>query len=83
MKSLEALAAAKSIRTGQGESDLVVLLAADVRLGLSEKSLRAILSDAKRFIGAAPQQVDTFVATVKSATRKLKAAAAYEPGKLL
>ena len=78
-----ALAAAKSIRTGQGESDLVVLLAADVRLGLSEKSLRAILSDAKRFIGAAPQQVDTFVATVKSATRKLKAAAAYEPGKLL
>ncbi|MBC8039289.1 MAG: adenylosuccinate lyase [Opitutaceae bacterium] len=78
-----ALAAAKAIRTGQGESDLVVLLAADTRLGLSEKSLRAILSDSKRFVGAAPQQVDTFVATVKATTRKVKGAAAYEPGKLL
>ena len=78
-----ALAAAKSIRTGQGESDLVVLLAADTRLGLPEKSLRAILSDARRFVGAAPQQVDTFVATVKTVTRKVAGAAAYEPGKLL
>ena len=78
-----ALAAAKAIRTGQGESDLVVLLAADNRLGLTEKALRAILSDSKRFVGAAPQQVDTFVTTVKTATRKVKGASTYEPGKLL
>jgi len=78
-----ALAAAKAIRTGEGESDLVKLLAADARLGLPEKALRTILSDAKRFIGAAPQQVDTFVATVKTATRKVTGAASYEPGKLL
>jgi adenylosuccinate lyase len=78
-----ALAAAKALRTGQGESDLVVLLAADARLGLTEKALRAILGDSKRFVGAAPQQVDTFVAAVNAATRKVKGAAAYEPGKLL
>jgi adenylosuccinate lyase len=60
-----------------------VLLASDARLGLSEKSLRAILSDSKRFVGAAPQQVDTFVVTVKATTRKVKGASTYEPGKLL
>lgn len=78
-----ALAAARALRTGQGETDLVVLLAADTRLGLSEKALRAILSDSKRFVGAAPQQVDAFVAAVKAATRKVKGASAYEPGRLL
>ena len=78
-----ALAAAKAIRTGEGQSDLVALLAADARLGLSEKSLRAILSDSKRFVGAAPQQVDTFVKTVAPLAKKVQGAATYEPGKLL
>ena len=78
-----ALAAAKAIRTGEGQSDLVALLAADARLGLSEKSLRAILSDSKRFVGAAPQQVDTFVKTVAPLAKKVQGAATYDPGKLL
>jgi adenylosuccinate lyase len=78
-----ALAAAKAIRTGEGESDLVKLLAADARLGLPEKALRAILADGKRFVGAAPQQVDAFVKTVAALVKKTPGAAAYEPGKLL
>ncbi|MBW8780846.1 MAG: adenylosuccinate lyase [Verrucomicrobia bacterium] len=78
-----ALAAAKAIRTGEGQSDLVSLLAADARLGLPEKALRAILSDSKRFVGAAPQQVDTFVRTVAPLAKKVKGASTYEPGKLL
>lgn len=78
-----ALAAAQALRTGKGESDLVVLLAADARLGLSEKSLRILLAEPKRFVGAAPQQVDTFVKTAAALVRKVKGAASYEPGRLL
>ncbi|AHF89773.1 adenylosuccinate lyase [Opitutaceae bacterium TAV5] len=78
-----ALAAAKAIRTGQGSTDLTGLLAGDTRLGLSRTKLVAILADAKRFVGAAPQQVDTFVRTVAAVAKKVKGAASYEPGKLL
>ena len=78
-----ALAAAKAIRTGEGESDLVRLLAADARLGLPEKQLRALLADPKRFVGAAPQQVDQFVRLAAAIVKKTPGAAAYEPGKLL
>ena len=78
-----ALAAAKAIRTGEGESDLVRLLAADARLGLPEKQLRALLADAKRFVGAAPQQVDVFARRVAAVVKKTPGAATYEPGRLL
>lgn len=78
-----ALAAAKAIRTGDGESDLVKLLAADTRLGLPEKQLRALLADPKRFVGAAPQQVDQFVRLATAIVKKTPGAATYEPGKLL
>jgi adenylosuccinate lyase len=78
-----ALAAAKAIRTGAGSTDLVTLLSIDARLGLTKAKLTAILADSKRFVGAAPQQVDIFVRTVAPLARKVKGAAAYEPGKLL
>ncbi len=78
-----ALAAARALRTGQGESDLVMLLAADQRLGLTEKALRGILADAKRFVGAAPQQVDAFVRAVQPLARRVPGASSYEPGRLL
>jgi adenylosuccinate lyase len=78
-----ALAAAKAIRSGEGESDLVKLLAADARLGLPEKQLRGILADGKRFVGAAPKQVDAFVKTVAVVVKKTPGAESYEPGKLL
>ncbi|TAG27444.1 MAG: adenylosuccinate lyase [Verrucomicrobia bacterium] len=78
-----ALAAAKALRTGAGDSDLVRLLAVDPRLGLPEAKLRAILADGKRFVGAAPQQVDTFTKTVAAVLKQTPGAARYEPGKLL
>ena len=77
-----ALAAAAAIRDG-ADPDLVNRLAGDARLGLTAARLHAILADAKRFVGAAPQQVDTFVRTVAPLARKVPGAAAYEPGKLL
>ncbi|PTY06467.1 adenylosuccinate lyase [Opitutaceae bacterium EW11] len=78
-----ALAAAKALRSGSGDADLIGRLAGDARLGLPRAKLQAVLSDAKRFVGAAPQQVDTFVAEANRAARKVKGAKEYVPGKLL
>ncbi len=81
-----ALAAAKAIReggSGNGDGDMLDRLSGDKRLGLSKKSLRAILSENERFVGAAPHQVDAFVAQVRPILRKNAKAAAYEPAPLL
>jgi adenylosuccinate lyase len=78
-----ALAAAKALRSGGGEADLVGRLAGDARLNLSRAKIEGVLSDASRFVGAAPQQVDAFVAEARSVARKVKGAAEYTPGKLL
>src|SRR5471032_822262 len=65
-----ALAAAAAIREGR-EAGLLDRLAADARLGLPRAKLTAILRDAKRFVGAAPQQVDEFARTVAPLARKI------------
>jgi len=78
-----ALAAAKAMRSGGGDADLVGRLAGDARLGLSRAKLEKILSEGSRFVGAAPQQVDTFLGEVARVTKGVKGAAAYQPGKLL
>jgi adenylosuccinate lyase len=78
-----ALAAAKAMRSGGGDADLVGRLAGDARLGLSRAKLEKILSEGSRFVGAAPQQVDTFVAEAARVTKGVKGASAYQPGKLL
>ncbi|MEI6860684.1 MAG: adenylosuccinate lyase, partial [Verrucomicrobiota bacterium] len=77
-----ALAAAAAIRAG-AEPELLNRLAADSRLGLPRAKLAALLRDAKRFVGAAPQQADTFARTVAPLARKVAGAASYQPGKLL
>ena len=77
-----ALAAAKALRTG-GNVDLLGRLAGDKRVGLSKKKLVEILAQNERFVGAAPHQVDAFVATVQPFGKKFKGAAEYRPGKLL
>src|SRR4051812_8473076 len=56
-----ALAAAKAIRTGDGDPDLLSRLAGDRRLGMGKKVLQTILAESARFVGAAPHQVDAFV----------------------
>src|SRR5688572_28754239 len=78
-----ALAAAKALRSGGGDADLLSRLAADKRIGLGKKALQAILSENARFVGAAPHQVDAFLAEVKPLAKKHKAAADYKPGRLL
>ena len=58
-------------------------LATDKRIGLGQKALKAILSENARFVGAAPHQVDAFVAEVKPLAKKHKGAADYRPARLL
>ncbi|MDX2185723.1 MAG: adenylosuccinate lyase [Opitutaceae bacterium] len=77
-----ALAAAKALRNG-GDADLVGRLASDERVRLGRKELEAILSDSRRFVGAAPAQVDTFVRQATALARSVKGASAYEPLPLL
>ncbi len=78
-----ALAAAKALRSGTGDADLLSRLASDRRVGLGKKALQSILSENARFVGAAPHQVDAFLAEVKPLARKHKGAAEYQPGRLL
>jgi adenylosuccinate lyase len=78
-----ALAAAKALRAGGGETDLFSRLAGDRRIGLGKKALQAILADSARFVGAAPHQVDVFVAEVKPLAKRYKGSAEYRPGRLL
>ena len=78
-----ALAAAKALRTGNGDADLLARLAGDRRIGLGKKALQTILGENARFVGAAPHQVDEFLAEVKPLARKHKGAAEYQPGRLL
>ena len=77
-----ALAAAKALRNG-GDADLLSRLAGDKRVGLGKKKLTEVLAESERFVGAAPHQVDSFVASVEPLVRKQKGAADYRPGKLL
>jgi len=78
-----ALAAAKVLRSGDGEADLIGRLSNDSRLKLSRKQLETILSETGRFVGAAAQQVDTFVEEVQRLAGDVRGAAEYVPGKLL
>ena len=81
-----ALAAARALRdgtAGEAEVTLVDRLAADARLGLSRPQLGALLADPKRFVGAAPAQVDAFVATARGWVRRFPAARGLQPAPLL
>jgi adenylosuccinate lyase len=78
-----ALAAAKALRSGNGDADLLGRLSGDKRIGLSRKLLQSILSENVRFVGAAPHQVDAYVSEVHPLARKIRGAEDYRPGKLL
>ena len=74
---------AKALRSGNGDADLLGRLAGDRRVGLGKRALQAILSENARFVGAAPHQVDAFLADVKPLAKKHRGAAEYKPGRLL
>jgi adenylosuccinate lyase len=79
-----ALNASKAMREGEGEKcDLIGLLAGDARLKLPRRKLESILGQSKRFVGSAPAQVDGFRKRVTGWLKKVPAARAVQPGKLL
>ena len=78
-----ALAAAKALRSGNGDANLLARLAGDRRIGLGKKALQSILGENARFVGAAPHQVDAFVAEIKPLAKRHKGAAEYQPARLL
>ena len=79
-----AVAAALRIREeGAETNDLVDRLATDPVLGLSRADLEAALAEPLSFVGAAPEQVDAFVAEVEALVAADPAAASYQPGAIL
>jgi len=81
-----ALAAARALRdgaAGEAQVGLVDRLAGDARLGLTRAQLVALLADPRRFVGAAPAQVDAFVAAVRPWVRRYPAAHDLQPAPLL
>jgi adenylosuccinate lyase len=79
-----AVAVALAMReSGQADNDLLDRLAADDRLPLGRPTLDDLLADPMGFVGAAPRQVERFVAAVGELSSRHPAAATYRPGAIL
>ena len=79
-----AVAAALRLREDGAEgNDLIERLAADPRLGLAPDELAGVLAHPIDFVGRAPEQVASFVATVSELVASDPAAAGYRPGDIL
>lgn len=78
-----AVATALALRAGQDDNDLLDRLAADDRLPLDRGALDALVADPADFVGAAPRQVRSFVATVGAIVAEHRDAAAYRPDAIL
>ncbi len=79
-----AVAAALRLREDGAEgNDLIERLAADLRLGLAPDELAGVLANPIDFVGRAPEQVASFVATVSALVAADPAAAGYRPGDIL
>ena len=68
---------------GASGNDLFARLAADERLGLTEKDLASLLAEPLTFTGAAVSQVGQVVARVEAIVARHREAAAYAPGAIL
>jgi len=77
-----ALDAARALRSGQAP-DLLHRLAADERIGLSALQIESALRLDTRFVGAALEQADAFVAQVQALVEKVPAAEHFRPGRIL
>ena len=58
-------------------------LAGDSRLGLDASALNGILENPIDFVGAAPAQAATFVASVETLAKTYPEAAGYNPEEML
>ena len=77
-----AVAVALAMREGQ-QVDLLALLAADDRIGLSEEVIRTVLSDPLEFTGAASAQVRAVADRIEKITERYPDAAGYQAGDIL
>ena len=78
------VAVARGLREGSlTENDLAARLEADPDFPLGRDSIQDILSDPSRFLGAAPTQVDAFLARVETLRARFPEAAAYRPEPIL
>jgi adenylosuccinate lyase len=77
-----ALDAARALRDGQSP-ELLQRLAADSRIGLSVAQLEGALRLDARFVGAALDQADAFVAEAQALVQQTPGAAEYRPGRIL
>jgi len=79
-----AVAAALRLREDGAEgNDLIERLAADPRLGLAPDELAGVLSNPIDFVGRAPEQIASFVATISALVSADPSAAGYRPGDIL
>lgn len=78
-----AVQAARSLREAGRKNDLLSLLASDPRIGLSQSELNQILAADKRFVGAALDQADHFVAEVAALEAVSAQDAVYVPDPIL
>jgi adenylosuccinate lyase len=79
-----AVAVALAMReAGQVDNDLTERLAADDRLPFDRPALEELLARPLSFVGAAPRQVERFVAAVGDLTAAHPSAATYRPGAIL
>lgn len=79
-----AVAAALRLREDGAEgNDLIERLAADPRLGLAPDELAGVLSNPIDFVGRAPEQISSFVATISALVSADPSAAGYRPGDIL
>ncbi len=77
-----AVATALAMREGQ-QVDLLALLAADDRIGLSEDVIRTVLADPLEFTGAASAQVRAVADRIEKITERYPDAAGYQAGDIL
>jgi adenylosuccinate lyase len=79
-----AVAAARALREkGQEQNDLWQRLATDARLGLSREALNALLAEPLSFVGAAPRQVEQFLASVEQVVSAHPETSRYRPQAIL
>ena len=78
-----ALAASKEIREGRPrDADLLGRLAGDERIPLSLMQLEKLVSQSKRFVGAAPKQVDQFKRDAAKWVKRFPDSKKVKPGKM-
>ena len=79
-----ALATVRDLRKGKiSENDLIERLAKDKRIGLRISELRKIIKLGEQNVGAANEQVEHFLKSVKSWTSRYPEAKSYSPASIL